>query len=362
PQSFMSFGPRWGNITGIALGAGEALVDLELPAEFAGDLATHALHPALLDMATGAVQALIPDFDDARDFHVPFSYERLRLHAPLPRRLSSHVRLRASGAKDLPTFDVVLLDESGRTLVDIAGFVMKRVADRGALAGAALGPKPEAAPRESGAEGLATALREAAFREGILPAEGLEALERIVAARLGPHVIASSLDLREWISATARANQPVATPAAASDADATAVAAAQRPQVSTTFLAPRDEEEERVASLWRAVLGVEQVGVRDNFFELGGHSLLLMQTITRLGKLAGVDIPLAALLTKLTIEEMAREVGRVKAAGRQQAAPAMKAVSREAYRVKRTRLDGAGATPPAVPPPEPSAPAPKAQS
>jgi hypothetical protein len=338
----MSFGPRWGNITGIALGAGEALVDLELPAAFAGDLAHHELHPALLDMATGAVQALIPGFDDANDFHVPFSYERLRLHAPLPRRLSSHVRLRAGGAKDLPTFDVILFDDAGRLLVEIAGFVMKRVSDRGALSGAALGPRPDVAPRESGAEGLATALREAAFIEGILPAEGLEALERIVAARLGPQVVASSLDLREWIVATARANQPVAAPSAASDADAVAIAPAARPQLSTTFVAPRDEEEERVAGLWRAMLGVEQVGVHDNFFELGGHSLLLTQTITRLRKLAGVDIPLAALLTTLTIEEMAREVGRVKAAGKSQAGPAMKAVSREAYRAKRTRLDDDG--------------------
>jgi hypothetical protein len=86
------------------------------------------------------------------------------------------------------------------------------------------------------------------------------------------------------------------------------------------------------------MLGVELVGVHDNFFELGGHSLLLTQTITRLRKLAGVDIPLAALLTKLTIEEMAKEVGRVKAAGKAPAIPTMRAVSREAYRAKRTRL------------------------
>jgi acyl transferase domain-containing protein len=337
PQHFMSFGPRWGNIVGIALGAGEALVDLELPAAFAGDLTTHLLHPALLDMATGAVQALVPGFDDARDFHVPFSYGRVRLHHALPRRLSSHVRLRADSAKDLPTFDVVLFDDAGRVLVEITGFVMKRVSDRGALSGAALGPQATAAPQASGAEGLATALREAAFQEGILPAEGLEALERIVAARLGPQVIASSLDLKEWITASARANQPVAPVAAASDAEAS-VAATARPSVSTTFLAPRDEEEERVAALWRTMLGVEQVGVHDNFFELGGHSLLLTQTITRLRKVAGVDIPLAALLTKLTIEEMAKEVTRVKSGGKGPAAPAMKAVSRDAYRAKRTRV------------------------
>jgi hypothetical protein len=299
-------------------------------------------------MATGAVQVLIPGFDDARDFYVPFSYERVRLYAPVPARLTSHVRLRAGGTRDLPTFDVVLFDKSGRVLVEVTGFVMKRVSDRGALAGAALGPTPDARPQESGAEGLATALREAAFREGILPAEGLEALERIVAARLGPQVIASSLDLREWITASARANQPVAPAPAASDA--AVVATSERPEVSTTFLAPRDEEEERVAGLWRSMLGVDQVGVHDNFFELGGHSLLLTQTITRLRKIAGVDIPLAALLTKLTIEEMAKEIGRVKGAASGPATPAMKAVSRDAYRAKRARLDG-GAGIPA--PPEP---------
>jgi len=259
------------------------------------------------------------------------------------------VRLRADGAKDLPAFDVALFDDAGRVLVEITGFVMKRISDRGALAGAALGPKPELVPQESGAAGLATAMREAAFREGMLPAEGLEALERIVAARLGPQVIASALDLKEWITATARANQPVAPVAAASDVASAAVATSTRPSVSTTFLAPRDDEEERVAGLWRSMLGVEAVGVHDNFFELGGHSLLLTQTITRLRKVAGVDIPLAALLTKLTIEEMAKEVTRVKAAGKVPAAPAMKAVSRDAYRAKRTVAGASRAAGPDAP-------------
>ncbi|HEV3033101.1 MAG TPA: SDR family NAD(P)-dependent oxidoreductase [Polyangia bacterium] len=336
PQRFMSFGPRWGNIAAIGVGGGEALIDLELPASFAGDLTTHLLHPALLDMATGAAQALIPGFDAERDFHVPFSYGRVRLHAALPRRLSSHVRYRKDSAKDLPAFDVVLFGEGGRVLVEIAGFVMKRVSDRGALAGAAAGAAAERAAPAGGAEAMATELREAAFREGMLPAEGLEALERIVAARLGPEVVASSLDLNEWLAATARANHPTAT--APSDAAASAAAPAARPSVSTTFEAPRGEEEERVAGLWRSMLGVEQVGVHDNFFELGGHSLLLTQTITRLRKLAGVDIPLGALLSKLTIAEMAAEVARVKAAGKSAAPPPMRAVSRDAYRAKRSAV------------------------
>ena len=93
------------------------------------------------------------------------------------------------------------------------------------------------------------------------------------------------------------------------------------------------------------MLGVEEIGVHDNFFELGGHSLLLTQTITRLRKLTGVDIPLAALLSKLTIEEMAREISRVRAAGKSAPAPTMKAVSRDAFRAKRSLVSGGGAPP-----------------
>jgi hypothetical protein len=63
--------------------------------------------------------------------------------------------------------------------------------------------------------------------------------------------------------------------------------------------------------------------------------LLLTQTITRLRKLTGVDVPLGALLSKLTIAEMAAELTRLKSAGQTAAEPAMKAVSRAAYRAKR---------------------------
>jgi acyl transferase domain-containing protein len=349
PQHFMSFGPRWGNLVAIALGADEALVDLQLPAAFAGDLDAHALHPALLDMATGGVQALIPGFDARADFYVPLSYGRVRVHAALPGRVSSHVRLREGRVKDLATFDVTLFDEAGRVLVEITSFVMKRVADARALAAPARATPEGSAPQASHGEGLATALRDAAFREGMQPAEGLEAFERIVAARLGPSVVASALDLDEWITATARANQPIAEaqerrPSAPSPG-------AARPAVGTPFVAPRDEEEERVAGLWRSMLGVEQVGVHDNFFELGGHSLLLTQTITRLRKLSGVDVPLGALLSKVTIAEMAAELTRLKSAGVAAAEPAMKAVSREAYRIKRAAASPKTPAPPSHRPP-----------
>ncbi|MGW7155526.1 amino acid adenylation domain-containing protein, partial [Streptomyces sp. NPDC054887] len=40
-----------------------------------------------------------------------------------------------------------------------------------------------------------------------------------------------------------------------------------------SYVAPRNPVEERIAAVWRQVLGLEKVGVEDNFFDLGGHSI-----------------------------------------------------------------------------------------
>ncbi|MCP4662056.1 MAG: non-ribosomal peptide synthetase, partial [bacterium] len=44
----------------------------------------------------------------------------------------------------------------------------------------------------------------------------------------------------------------------------------------------RTPEEEILAGIWTAVVGVERVGAHDNFFELGGHSLLATQVVSRI--------------------------------------------------------------------------------
>lgn len=53
---------------------------------------------------------------------------------------------------------------------------------------------------------------------------------------------------------------------------------------------PESEWEQKLAALWKAVLGVEQVGREDNFFDLGGHSLLAMRLAAKLESEWQVDI------------------------------------------------------------------------
>ncbi|HVS80634.1 MAG TPA: amino acid adenylation domain-containing protein [Pyrinomonadaceae bacterium] len=74
-----------------------------------------------------------------------------------------------------------------------------------------------------------------------------------------------------------------------------------RPQLSGEYLAPRNEIEKRLATIWREVLRVERVGINDNFFELGGHSLLAAQVIARMRSELAIEIPLRLLFDCPTV-------------------------------------------------------------
>jgi len=79
-----------------------------------------------------------------------------------------------------------------------------------------------------------------------------------------------------------------------------------RPELLVVFVAPRNETEERIAAIWRQILGIEEVGVKDNFFELGGHSLRATQVMSMIKREFMVDIPLKAVFEGPTVEHLAR--------------------------------------------------------
>jgi amino acid adenylation domain-containing protein len=78
-----------------------------------------------------------------------------------------------------------------------------------------------------------------------------------------------------------------ALPAPPSVAPRSASASVPRP--------PRSDIERRLAGLWCAVLGLDQVGLDDNFFDLGGTSLLALRLIQE------IDRELAVRLTGLEV-------------------------------------------------------------
>ena len=55
-----------------------------------------------------------------------------------------------------------------------------------------------------------------------------------------------------------------------------------RPELSTSYVAPGSDVERLIATVWCDCLGLDKVGVNDNFFELGGNSLLGVDLIARI--------------------------------------------------------------------------------
>jgi amino acid adenylation domain-containing protein len=71
------------------------------------------------------------------------------------------------------------------------------------------------------------------------------------------------------------------------------------------YMPPRTDVEKLVTDIWSEFLEIEKIGIYDNFFELGGHSLIAVQVMTRIEKLTGKRLPLAALFENSTIEKLA---------------------------------------------------------
>jgi amino acid adenylation domain-containing protein len=88
-------------------------------------------------------------------------------------------------------------------------------------------------------------------------------------------------------------------------------------------VAPRNETETGLATIWCELLHIPDVGVTQNFFDLGGHSLLAMQVLARIRKQFEVDVSIRSLFDAPTIEGLAREVEKARASG---AAPRLRAI------------------------------------
>lgn len=75
--------------------------------------------------------------------------------------------------------------------------------------------------------------------------------------------------------------------------------------VKEAYVAPCTPVQQTLCRLVADVLGLDSVGLKDGFFELGGHSLLAVRLAMRVKNELGRDLPLKALLTGATVEEIA---------------------------------------------------------
>ncbi|MWC29596.1 non-ribosomal peptide synthetase [Paenibacillus sp. MMS18-CY102] len=82
-----------------------------------------------------------------------------------------------------------------------------------------------------------------------------------------------------------------------------------RPELESSYTAPRNELEQALSNIWSEILHLDKVGIYDNFFELGGQSLMATQIVSRIRSYLGMEIPLYVIFgAKPTIEQTASAI------------------------------------------------------
>lgn len=76
----------------------------------------------------------------------------------------------------------------------------------------------------------------------------------------------------------------------------------------TARIAPRNDDERRVAAAMESVLSLPDLDVRDDFFALGGHSLLAAQLTARLNREFGITLSFRTLFDAPSIAELAAAI------------------------------------------------------
>ena len=94
------------------------------------------------------------------------------------------------------------------------------------------------------------------------------------------------------------------------------------------YVAGARPSEVLLATLWRDVLGVEQIGITDNFFTLGGHSLLATQLVSRIRDAFHVELSLRTLFEAPVLESLAARITEALRSPAQRRLPSVVPVAR----------------------------------
>ena len=312
-ERHIQFGARWRNLVTVRLGRDEALSLLELPSEFASEVDTYLLHPALLDMATGSAMFLIDDNHDAKYLYVPVSYGSITLFGNLPAICYAYARAKSGDSIDSPlaTFDISILDREGYVVAEIADFAVRQIRDLSLL---------ESTSGELAKVEESEGQHSRQHYESISSIEGARAFERVLANPLGPEIVIFPSDFSVYLNNGKRDG------AASSETEG-----GDQPSDSN------DDVEATVMRWWKELLGVDKVGIRDNFFDLGGQSLMGVRLLAKIKKTYGVDLKLATLFSAPTIEKLCALVSNQT---KQPSAPSQMSVTSRPFEVENKPHSG----------------------
>jgi acyl transferase domain-containing protein/acyl carrier protein len=279
----LAFGQRWeGCIRRRWSGPASEVLQVELAEEFHADLREYLVHPAALDCAVGIGQIIAGDGG-----YLPFSYDEVAIHAPLPARFHSVIRHRDDTTGDVTSSDIWLVDDDGTVVVAVRGFAAIRFEN---------GFTTEAANITVGTPSTGDSL--------VTAEQGAEALRQLLGAKIGPQAIWCPEGLATRIWRSERVTRAAIAAQVTAQTGGVGAAGAQR-ALGTEYVAPKGDLELAMADLWSQTLGVERIGAEDDFFDLGGNSLFAVQLVSRISQRFSIDASAALLFDSRNVRALA---------------------------------------------------------
>ncbi len=77
-------------------------------------------------------------------------------------------------------------------------------------------------------------------------------------------------------------------------------------------IAPRNEVEKKLLSIWSDFLGIDKIGIDDNFFEIGGNSMKVFQLLTIINTALNIDLKIISFFQYPTIRTLAENLDEAK--------------------------------------------------
>ncbi|MBC1235672.1 type I polyketide synthase [Nostoc sp. 2RC] len=151
-------------------------------------------------------------------------------------------------------------------------------------------------------------LRRKNLQQGILPHEGVDVFQRILDNTM-PQVVISTSNLLEVFKHYNSENKTSGLDFL--ETVNSAKLKYPRPELSNDYVAPRNQNEQKLVDIWQEVIGIEKIGIYDNFFELGGDSLIGIQLTNILNKQFDANLSVAKLYECPNINSMAKTFNSV---------------------------------------------------
>ena len=137
--------------------------------------------------------------------------------------------------------------------------------------------------------------------------EGVEAFERILSTVITtqiPQLVISTADLQTRIAQWIQQN-PLETISQKDSIKEVNTTRYARPNLANTYIAPRDDLEKIICTIWQELFSLDRVGIDDNFFHLGGDSFLIVQARSKLQSVLNQPISNVDLFEYSTIGSLA---------------------------------------------------------